>query len=60
MDFEYNEEQQLLADSVKRFIEKDYSFEARKKIVASDAGAIPEHPFLVYQIAGGAVRSATY
>jgi alkylation response protein AidB-like acyl-CoA dehydrogenase len=39
MDFEYNEEQQLLADSVKRFIEKDYSFEARKKIVASDAGA---------------------
>ena len=29
-------------------------------ILASDAGAIPEHPFLVYQIAGGAVRSATY
>jgi len=38
MDFEYSEEQQLLADSVQRFIRKDYDFEARKKIVASEAG----------------------
>ena len=38
MNFDYNEEQQLLADSVKRFIGKDYTFEARKKIVESDAG----------------------
>jgi alkylation response protein AidB-like acyl-CoA dehydrogenase len=38
MDFEYSEEQQLLADSVQRFIQKDYDFEARKKIVASEAG----------------------
>jgi len=38
MNFDYNEEQQLLADSVKRFIGKDYGFEERKKIVASDKG----------------------
>jgi alkylation response protein AidB-like acyl-CoA dehydrogenase len=38
MNFDYNEEQQLLAASVKRFIDKDYTFEARRKIVASDEG----------------------
>ena len=38
MNFDYNEEQQLLADSVRRFLTKDYSFEARKKIVASKEG----------------------
>ncbi len=38
MNFDYNEEQQLLADSVRRFLEKDYDFEARKKIVASQEG----------------------
>ncbi len=38
MKFDYNEEQQLLADSVVRFIAQDYSFEARKKIVASSLG----------------------
>ena len=38
MNFDYNEEQQLLAASVKRFIDKDYSFEVRKKIVASNEG----------------------
>jgi alkylation response protein AidB-like acyl-CoA dehydrogenase len=39
MNFDYNEEQQLLADSVRRFIQKDYEFEARRKIVASAEGA---------------------
>jgi len=40
MNFDYNEEQQLLADSVRRFLQKDYDFEARRKIVASpEAGA---------------------
>ena len=34
MNFDYNEEQQLLADSVRRFLQKDYEFDARKKIVA--------------------------
>jgi alkylation response protein AidB-like acyl-CoA dehydrogenase len=38
MNFDYNEEQQLLADSVRRFIGKDYDFESRKKIVASAEG----------------------
>jgi len=36
MNFDYNEEQQLLADSVRRFIQKDYDFEARRKIVAGE------------------------
>jgi len=38
MNFDYNEEQQLLADSVRRFIQKDYDFEARRKFVASAGG----------------------
>jgi len=38
MNFDYNEEQQLLADSVRRFLAKDYGFEERKKIVASQEG----------------------
>ena len=38
MNFELNEEQQLLADSLKRYLDKDYDFEARKKIIASATG----------------------
>ena len=38
MNFDYNEEQQLLADSVRRFLQKDYDFEARKKILAAKEG----------------------
>ena len=38
MKFDYNEEQQLLADSVRRFVAQDYTFEARRKIVSSPAG----------------------
>jgi alkylation response protein AidB-like acyl-CoA dehydrogenase len=38
MNFDYNEEQQLLADSVRRFLAKDYDFEARRRIVASPEG----------------------
>jgi alkylation response protein AidB-like acyl-CoA dehydrogenase len=38
MNFDYSEEQQLLAASVRRFVEKEYSFEARKHIVASADG----------------------
>ncbi len=41
MNFDYNEEQQLLADSVRRYLAKDYAFEARKKIVASKDGWSP-------------------
>src|SRR3954470_24607954 len=42
MNFDYSEEQQLLADSVRRFLQKDYDFEARKKIVASREGWSPQ------------------
>ena len=38
MNFDYNEEQQLLADSIRRFIARDYGFDARKAIVASREG----------------------
>jgi alkylation response protein AidB-like acyl-CoA dehydrogenase len=38
MDFEFKEEQLQLADALKRWIARDYSFEARRKIVASAAG----------------------
>jgi len=41
MNFLLNEEQQLLADSVRRVIDKDYDFEARKAIVASADGWSP-------------------
>lgn len=36
MNFDYSEEQQLLADSVRRFLEKEYDFESRKKIIAGE------------------------
>jgi alkylation response protein AidB-like acyl-CoA dehydrogenase len=36
MNFDYNEEQQLLADSVRRYLGKSYDFEARQKIVAGE------------------------
>jgi alkylation response protein AidB-like acyl-CoA dehydrogenase len=42
MNFDYNEEQRLLADSVRRFLQKDYDFEARRRIVASDEGWSPK------------------
>ena len=38
MNFDPNEEQQLLAESVKRFLAKDYDFDTRKKIIASRDG----------------------
>src|SRR5215470_18579818 len=38
MDFELSQEQQLLADSLKRFLANDYTFDARAKIVASPKG----------------------
>jgi alkylation response protein AidB-like acyl-CoA dehydrogenase len=38
MDFNFTEEQQLLADTVKRFVREDYTFEKRREIVASPDG----------------------
>ena len=41
MDFQYSEEQTQLTDSIKRFVDKEYSFENRRKIVASADGYSP-------------------
>ena len=38
MDFIFSEEQQLLRDSIQKYISKDYGFEARKAIIASTQG----------------------
>jgi pimeloyl-CoA dehydrogenase small subunit len=38
VNFNYTEEQQLLAGSIKNFLAKNYSFEARKAILESAAG----------------------
>ncbi len=38
MDFEFNEEQQLLADSVRKYLATSYDFEARRKLIASPFG----------------------
>ena len=38
MNFDYSEEQRLLADTLKRFLASNYTLEARAKIVASAAG----------------------
>ena len=38
MNFELSPEQQLLADTIKRFVATHYNFDARSKIVASQAG----------------------
>ncbi len=38
MDFQYTEEQRLLADSVSRLLERSYDFEMRKAIVSSPEG----------------------
>lgn len=38
MNFDYTEEQQLLGDTLRRYLANDYNFDARTKIVASPAG----------------------
>ncbi|WP_338761194.1 acyl-CoA dehydrogenase [Massilia sp. METH4] len=38
MDFELKEEQRQLADALRRWIERDYTFETRRKIVHSPSG----------------------
>jgi len=43
MDFTFSEEQTLLADSVEKFVQNDYSFEARQAITRTDAGFSPDN-----------------
>ncbi|MES2257620.1 MAG: acyl-CoA dehydrogenase family protein [Pseudomonadota bacterium] len=38
MDFNYKEEQQQFADALRRWVDKDYSFETRKQIIHSPSG----------------------
>src|SRR5690349_7313553 len=38
MNFNFTEEQQLLTDTVQRFVRETYSFEARREILNSTAG----------------------
>src|SRR5512132_2662130 len=38
MNFDISEEQELLAASIARFVERDYTFEARRRIIASPDG----------------------
>lgn len=38
MDFDYSEDQVLLQESVQRFVQNAYSFEQRRKVVATDDG----------------------
>jgi len=38
MDFNFTEEQQLLADTIQRFVRQNYSFEVRREILKSQPG----------------------
>ncbi|CAG9273011.1 Putative pimeloyl-CoA dehydrogenase (Small subunit), PimD-like [Paraburkholderia unamae] len=43
MNFNFTEEQQQLADALRRYLDKNYGFEARQAIVKSPAGVSSEH-----------------
>ncbi|MDQ6618990.1 MAG: acyl-CoA dehydrogenase [Pseudomonadota bacterium] len=42
MNFDRTEEQELIAASIARFVERDYTFEIRQRIVASESGCSDE------------------
>ena len=42
MDFQFTQEQQQFSDALRRWMEKDYTFEHRKKIVHSSDGVSPD------------------
>lgn len=43
MDFNLSDEQQMLADTVQRFVEQEYDFEARRKLARTDTGFSKTH-----------------
>ena len=43
MDFSYTEEQQMLQESVQKFVQKSYDFDTRNAIIASEAGYSKEN-----------------
>jgi len=42
MDFNFTQEQQQFSDALRRWVDKDYNFEQRRKIVHSDSGVSAE------------------
>lgn len=43
MDFSYSEEQQMLQDSIAKFVQNDYDFDTRMKLVKSETGYSEEN-----------------
>jgi alkylation response protein AidB-like acyl-CoA dehydrogenase len=43
MDFTFNDEQQQLANALRRYLDKEYGFAARRAIIESDAGVSDTH-----------------
>lgn len=43
MDFTFSSEQRQLADTVRRFVDHEYGFSARKKVIHSESGIGPKH-----------------
>ena len=43
MDFSYTEEQQMLQESVLKFVQNQYDFATRNQIIASDDGYSKEY-----------------
>ena len=43
MDFSYTQEQQMLQEQCRKFIQKSYDFESRRRIIDSEAGFSAEH-----------------
>jgi len=43
MNFSLSAEQQMLQDSISRFVQKDYDFDSRMKLVKSDVGYSKDH-----------------
>ena len=43
MDFSFSEEQTLLKDSVEKFVQNDYTFDARQKVVRTEQGFSSAH-----------------
>lgn len=43
MNFDLNEEQQMLVDSIQKFLKNDYSFEVRRKLARSALGFSEQH-----------------
>jgi alkylation response protein AidB-like acyl-CoA dehydrogenase len=43
VDFSYSEEQQMLQDSVQKFVYSQYDFDTRKKVIGSDKGFSDEY-----------------